>query len=242
MNHTNWEEELMDGKSSAFLDWLNRWENDLPEVALEEVVSDPARVGIVSVDLVKGFCTEGPLASPRVAGIVPAAVGLFQSAYDLGVRHFLLAQDTHDSDAVEFSSFAPHAVKGTSESETIDELKALPFFDAFLILPKNSISSSIGTDLDGWLRAHPEVTTFIIVGDCTDLCVYQAAMHLRLRANVMGLHDARVIVPADCVQTYDMSVEVAAGLGILPHDGDLLHGIFLYHMALNGVEVVGRLE
>jgi nicotinamidase-related amidase len=232
----------MGAKKDAFLDWLNRWENDLPEVALEDVVPDPAQAGVVSMDLVKGFCTEGPLASPRVAGIVPAAVQLFQSVYDLGVRHFLLLQDTHDPDAVEFSAFAPHAVAGTSESETIDELKALPFSDTFLILPKNSISPSIGTGLDGWLEAHPEVTTFIIVGDCTDLCIYQAAMYLRLRANVMGLRNARVIVPADCVQTFDVPVETAAGLGILPHDGDLLHSIFLYHMALNGVEVVGRLE
>jgi hypothetical protein len=66
-------------------------------------------------------------------------------------------------------------------------------------------------------------------------------MHLRLRANVMGLRDARVIVPANCVQTYDMPVETAAQFGILPHDGDLLHSVFLYHMALNGVEVVRRL-
>jgi nicotinamidase-related amidase len=231
----------MSAKDNSFLDWLNRWENDLPEMALAEVVSDPARVGVLSVDLVKGFCTEGPLASPRVAGIVPAAVRLFQRAHDLGVRHFLLPQDTHDADAVEFSAFAPHAVEGTSESETIDELKALPFSDTFRIIPKNSISSNIGTGLGDWLQAHPEVTTFIIVGDCTDLCVYQVAMHLRLRANVMGLRDARVIVPADCVQTYDMPVDVAAGLGILPHDGDYLHTVFLYHMALNGIEIVGRL-
>lgn len=231
----------MSSESASFLEWLTRWEEGLPEMSLDEVVSDPVRVGVVSVDLVKGFCTQGPLASPRVAGIVPAVVGLFQQAYDRGVRHFLLSQDTHDANAVEFSAFAPHCVGGTSESETIDELAGLSFSNMFLIIPKNSISSSIGTNLASWLEAHPEVTTFIIVGDCTDLCVYQAAMYLRLRANVMGLPDLRVIVPADCVQTYDMRVETAAQLGILPHDGDLLHSLFLYHMALNGIEVVKRL-
>jgi hypothetical protein len=66
-------------------------------------------------------------------------------------------------------------------------------------------------------------------------------MHLRLRANVMELREARVIVPADCVQTYDMPVETANQLGILPHDGNLLHTVFLYHMALNGIEVVRHL-
>jgi nicotinamidase-related amidase len=231
----------MSGGGKPFLDWLARWEEGLPEVKLEEIVSDPARVALASVDLTNGFCCEGPLASPRVAGIIPATVRLFQRTYDLGVRHFLLPQDTHDADALEFLAYPPHAVGGTSESDTVDELKALPFSDSFSIIPKNSVSCDIGTDLDPWLDAHPGVTTFIVVGDCTDICVYLMAMHLRLRANVLGMGDARVIIPADCVQTYDLSVEAATQVGALPHDGDLLHSIFLYHMALNGVEVVARL-
>jgi nicotinamidase-related amidase len=231
----------MSGGSKPFLDWLARWEESLPEEKLEEIVSDPARVALAAVDLTNGFCCEGPLASPRVAGIIPATVRLFQRAYDLGVRHFLLPQDTHDADALEFLAYPPHAVGGTSESDTVDELKALPFSDSFVIIPKNSVSCDIGTDLDPWLDAHPRVTTFIVVGDCTDICVYLMAMHLRLRANVLGVGDARVIIPADCVQTYDLSVEAAAPAGALPHDGDLLHSIFLYHMALNGIEVVAHL-
>jgi nicotinamidase-related amidase len=166
---------------------------------------------------------------------------LLQRACDLGVRHFLFLQDTHDPDAVEFSAYPPHCVAGTAESEMVRELRDSSFSDLFVVIPKNSISSSIGTDLDGWLETHPEVTTFIVVGDCTDICVYQAAMHLRMRANVLGLRDVRVIVPADCVQTYDLPVETALELGALPHDGDLLHSVFLYHMALNGVEVVAHL-
>jgi len=224
-----------------FLDWLDLWRDDLPEVRLEEVISDPAQVALVVEDLVEGFCTEGPLASPRVAGIVPVVARLLQRARDLGVRHFLFPQDTHAPDAVEFSAYPPHCVAGTAQSETVGELRGLSFSDLFVVIPKNSISPSIGTDLDGWLEAYPEVTTFVVVGDCTDICVYQAAMCLRMRANVLGLRDVRVIVPADCVQTYDLPVGTALELGALPHDGDLLHSVFLYHMALNGVEVVAHL-
>lgn len=231
----------MTAESKPFLDWLARWEADLPSLDLEAVVSDPVRVALVSEDMLKGFCNQGALASPRAQGIVPAVIRLFQRAHDLGGRHFLLLQDTHDPDAVEFSAYPPHCVAGTAESETIDELKALPFFNLFVTIPKNSISSIIGTDLGPWLENHPQVTTFIVVGVCTDICIYLAALYLRTRANVLGRHDARVIVPADCVQTYDMSVETAEGLGALPHDGDLLHRVFLYHMALNGIEVVTSL-
>ncbi len=48
----------------------------------------------------------------------------------------------------------------------------------------------------------------------------------------------RVIIPQNCVQTYDRSIAIAESQGGLAHDGDLLHGVFLYHMALNGIEVV----
>jgi nicotinamidase-related amidase len=210
-------------------------------MTVDEVIPDPAAVALISVDLTVGFCCQGPLASPRVAAIVPAAVRLFRRVHELGVRHFLLLQDTHDADALEFSAYPPHAVAGTAESETIDELKDLPFADLFIIMPKNSVSCDIGTDLGPWLEAHPAVTTFIVVGDCTDICVYLAAMYLRLRANVLGLRDAHVVVPADCVQTYDLTVAAAEELGALPHDGDLLHRVFLYHMALNGIQVVAHL-
>jgi nicotinamidase-related amidase len=228
-------------ESKPFLDWLARWEADLPEWNVEQIVPDPARAAVVSVDLTNGFCCEGPLASPRVAAIIPAAVRLFRRVNGLGVRHFLLLQDTHDADALEFSAYPPHAVAGTAESQTIDELKDLPFADRFTIMPKNSVSCDIGTDLGPWLEAHPAVTTFIVVGDCTDICVYLAAMYLRLRANVLGLREARVVVPADCVQTYGLPVATAEEVGALPHDGDLLHQVFLYHMALNGIQVVARL-
>jgi nicotinamidase-related amidase len=231
----------MTADSKPFLEWLTRWEGNLPEVDVGEVIPDPAGVALISVDLTNGFCCKGPLASPRVARIVPAAVHLFHRVHDLGVRHFLLLQDTHDADAIEFFAYPPHAVAGTTESATIDELKNLPFSHLFVVMPKNSVSCDIGTDLGPWLEAHPAVTTFIVVGDCTDICVYLAAMYLRLRANVLGLRDVRVIVPADCVQTYDMSVATAEELGALPHDGDLLHRVFLCHMALNGIQVVAHL-
>ncbi len=226
--------------NKPFLDWLSRWQESLPEVNLEAVASDPDRVALVSQDLLKGFCNQGPLAGPRAASIIPGVVSLFQRVHDLGGRHFLLLQDTHTPDAVEFSAFPPHCVAGTVESETIDELNDLSFSNLFTVLPKNSISSNVGTGLEAWLEDHPAVTTFIVAGVCTDICVYHVAMFLRVRANVLGQREACVIVPADCVQTYDMPVETAVELGALPHDGDLLHSLFLYQMALNGVEVVGR--
>jgi nicotinamidase-related amidase len=231
--------------SQPFLEWAVEWLHSRSSESWRDLVAragGPERVAVLAVDMTSGFCSQGALASDRVAGIVPAVVRVFQGAYQEGIGHFLLPQDTHGPDALEFGSFPPHCVGGTEESATIPELATLPFADRFQVLPKDSISSFIGTDLEEWLAAHPEVTTFVVVGDCTDLCVYQLAMHLRLRANVLGLGDARVVVPADAVQTYDLPVEVARSIGAMPHDGDLLHLIFLYSMGLNGVDVVAQVR
>jgi hypothetical protein len=79
------------------------------------------------------------------------------------------------------------------------------------------------------------------VGDCTDLCLYQLAMHLKLNANAAGQR-VNVLVPENCVQTYDLPLDVASSIGAMPHDGDLVHAMFLYHMALNGAQVVKKIS
>jgi nicotinamidase-related amidase len=234
--------ELLVKDAGPFLSWLGGWQASLSVFDLAAVTQDPESVVVLSVDVTNGFCYEGPLSSPRVAAIVPAIVALFKRAHAQGVRHFILSQDTHHEEAVEFDSFAPHCTQGSAESEPVPEFKALPFFEKFIIMPKNSISSSIGTNLPAWLDAHPEANTFIVVGDCTDLCTYQLAMYLRLRANAFQRASDRVIVPVDCVDTYDVPVSVAEELGIFPHHGDLVHLIFLYSMALNGIEIVANVQ
>lgn len=228
-------------QSKPFLSYVVDWRNTLPTLAITSIVNGtPGKVAIISVDVINGFCYEGPLASPRVANLVEPITRLFKQSYAAGVRNFILTQDAHAPDSVEFESYPPHCIRGTSESETVDAFKELSFWDLFQVMPKQSIHSAIGTDLDSWLTDHAEVDTFIAVGDCTDLCTYQLAMHLKLRA-VAANRQVRVVLPVDCVDTYDLPVSVAEEIGAVPHDGDLLHHIFLYSMMLNGVEVVAKI-
>jgi nicotinamidase-related amidase len=226
--------------SMPFFQWLEEWLEGLEVVQVEQVIPDPHKAAVVSVDVTNGFCYEGPLSSPRVAGIVQPIARLFEQVWAHGVRHIILSQDTHEPDAVEFAQWPPHCVRGTSEAEPVDAFKQLPFFNQIVISEKNSVAPGLNTDLFDWVQAHPEVDTYIVTGDCTDLCTYQLAMFLRLDANARQVQ-RRVIVPANCVQTYDRPVEVAREQGGLPHPGDLMHAIFLYHMQLNGMEVVAEI-
>ncbi len=220
-----------------FLHYINQWISDLPSRTLSDLCPQPQKTALFSVDVINGFCTQGALSSPRVQNIVDPITRLMTRAWDHGIKNIILTQDTHEPDAIEFGSFPPHCIRGTAEAESVPEFKALPFYPQMTILEKNSIHSGIDTGLNEWMAAHAGVDTFMVVGDCTDLCIYQLAMHFRLDANSRHLQ-RRVIIPADCVDTYDMPVNTAAKIGAIPHDGDLLHAIFLYHMALNGIVIV----
>jgi len=223
--------------SDPYLRHVAEWESSLPALPLAQAMPDPARAAIVSVDVINGFCHTGPLSSPRIQRIIAPIVVLFERGYAAGLRHFVLLQDTHEPDAIEFAQYPPHCVRGSDESQSVPEFKALPFYEQMTVIPKNSIHPALNTSFESWLAANPAVDTFICVGDCTDLCTHQLAMHLRLRANAYQLKQ-RVILPANTADTFDTPVETALQIGAVPHAADLLHHIFLHNMHLNGVEIV----
>lgn len=228
-------------QATPFLTYLEQWYQSLPAGDLAAIIGQqPERVALFAIDMINGFCKAGPLAGPRVGALAEPVAALFTRAYGLGVRNLVLTQDTHSPDTPEFAAYPPHCIAGSTESQTVVELTELPFAEQFTTIAKNSLSSHLGTNLGAWLAERPQIDTFIIIGDCTDLCVYSIAMHLRLEANALNLQ-RRVVVPAAAVATFDTPVALARELGIMAHDGDLHHILFLHHMAQNGVEVFGAL-
>jgi nicotinamidase-related amidase len=226
-------------QSKPFVEWMLVWKESLQPLSLKTLTAaDPASVGIVSVDVIKGFCNVGPLSSPRVNQIITPIVELFKLAWEQGVRDIALPQDAHPEDAVEFAQYTPHCIRGTEEAETVAAFRALPFFDNLVVIEKNSIASGLEPAFDAWLSGRPFIKNWIVVGDCTDLCTHQLAMHIRLNANQHQREGVRVILPVNGVDTYDLPVETAQQIGAVPHDGVFLHLVFLYHMMLNGIEVV----
>ncbi|HKG24521.1 MAG TPA: isochorismatase family protein [Thermomicrobiales bacterium] len=227
--------------ATSIPEFITSWYERLQPRPLAEVIADPASAAIFSTDMTVGFCERGNLASARVGALKEPVVDLIERAHALGMHHFVLAQDTHHPQTPEFEAWPVHCVRGTDEAETIPELKSLPFANLLTVIEKNSLHPALETEFDPWLDAHPGLRIAIVVGNCTDLCVYQLAMHLRVRHNARNVPGMLVIVPADAVDTYDLSVETAAAIGALPHPGDFFHQVFLYHMALNGIQVVREL-
>ncbi len=228
-------------KSRAFLDWLSEWYAHLQPIPLSAAITEPARTALCAVDLLEGFCFEGTLSSPRAAACIQPSADLFRRTYERGVRNFISIQEWHSEHAEEFKAYGTHCVRGTQEAELVHELASLPFARNIEIVHKNSLHTIVGTTMEQWLEQHSLVDTFLIVGLCTDLCIYDLALDLKLRANSRDI-PRRVIVPANCVSTFDLAPDVAQKRGAVPHDADLAHTYFLYMMALNKIEVVSAIS
>ncbi|QKG28910.1 cysteine hydrolase family protein [Campylobacter sp. RM16187] len=219
---------------AKILDELEIWHEELKPLKMAQLLKDGGKnTAFVSVDMINGFCCEGALSSPRVGAMAKYLADTFKRAHDeFGFKNFILIQDNHGEEASEFDAFPPHAVAGTNEAETIDELKNLDFFDEIKIFYKNSISSAYCDGFNTYLEQNRHVDTFVIFGDCTDLCVYNLALHIKLSANEKNIK-REVIVVSDLVQTYDAPW----------HNGDFYHLVFLRHMQIAAnIKVVKSLE
>jgi nicotinamidase-related amidase len=226
-----------------FLNYLNEWYRNLQAVSFQSLLKEYTadETAIICVDVVNGFCKEGNLASGRIRNIIGPVVELFRLAEQHGLNHYVLPQDTHPPDSKEFLIYPEHCVAGTEESKMVAELQELPHSYKFKVIPKKTINPGLEPEWRDWLEQNDKIRQFIVVGDCTDICVYQIALFLKIRSVEKDVIND-IVVPADCVNTYEISLETTRKEGIPPHPGDLLHWLFLYHMQLNGIQVVEHIH
>lgn len=229
--------------SESFLDFLDSWYSNLRPVSLKSLLKKfPAeQTAITCVDVVNGFCKEGNLASPRVAKIIDPIVQLLKNAEQNGINYYLLPQDNHPEHSKEFEIYPRHCVEGSFESRTVQELSDLPNSYKFNVIPKRTINPALEEQLLAWLDQNPEVCQFIVTGDCTDICIDQLSMYLKLRS-IKKDKESEVIVPVNCVDTFDISMDAYKSDGLMPHPGDIFHIFTLYHLHLNGIRIVSAIE
>jgi hypothetical protein len=151
-------------RSAAFLAYLDQMLAELQPRPLGELIRQAGgadHVAVVLVDVVNGFCVEGPLAGPRVGAIVPPITRLLRACHEAGVRRFAVLRDSHSPDAPEFEQFGPHCLRGTAEPELVAALAALPFASSFFDVPKNAISAWAGQagSPNGWRRRQESTRT-----------------------------------------------------------------------------------
>lgn len=196
----------------------------LPVLRLEEL--EGKKTALVIVDMINGFTRQGALQSPRIEGLIPEITALSKGCDRLGISKLAFA-DSHTEASPEFEAYPPHCVAGTEEAEIVDEIKAA---GGYALIPKNSTNGFLEEGFRQWLKENPQTNTFIITGDCTDICIQQFAITLKTWFNSRN-EKVQVIVPANAVDTYDLGL----------HNGDLTHVMGLYNMIINGIEVVAKI-
>lgn len=179
---------------------------------------------LVCVDMVNGFIKEGAMHDKAILEITPAIIEL--------IKHMdktVFIADTHEENAQEFSSYPKHCVKGTSESEIIDELKAYATYK----IEKNSTNTFHSKGWQNFMNDEIEkYQDIVICGCCTDICVMQFALTLQTYFHEFNM-DKKVIIPINAVETYHIENI---------HNAYVNNANALSNMAGNAIHVVTKLS
>lgn len=187
------------------------------------------KTALVIVDMVNGFLTEGVLSSPRSASVLPECEKLlkfFKENY-LPVVAFA---DCHEPDCIEFQSFPPHCIKGTSESEIAPSLQKI---GGYRKIEKNSTNGFLTPEFQDFLKNNPQLEKIVVCGVCTDICVMQFCLTLKTFCNQEN-KKLEVLLPVNAVETYDAPNHNAdsmqkAALAIMLQAGIQLTSEVIYH-------------
>ncbi|MBF0313934.1 MAG: cysteine hydrolase [Oligoflexia bacterium] len=182
-----------------------------------------SKSALIIVDMVNGFAREGALSSPRITAIIPEIVKIQQICKHANIPSIAFA-DAHDKDSPEFDIYPAHCKVGTYESEIVQEVKNE---GPYLLIEKSSTNAFHENKFKEWLSQNHTIENFIIIGDCTDICIEQFALSLKTWFNYQNRR-INVYVPLNAVETYDYEL----------HNGDLMNIISIYNLLNNGIKIV----
>jgi len=133
---------------------------------------------LVIIDMLNDFVDErGALfCGPTSRAILPLVARKLDEARRAGKPVFFVA-DSHLTRDKEFELFPPHCLAGTKGAAVCPELTPR---EGEVVIPKRRYSAFFGTDLDLRLR-ELGVTEVVLVGVCTNICVFFTAADARMR-------------------------------------------------------------
>lgn len=153
---------------------------------------------LVVVDMVNGFINEGNLADKSISRITKKVVSLVKDAIQNNVN-IIAFKDTHTKNDVEFNSFPPHCIKGTTECELIPELKE---YENFMYVIEKPTTNGFNTDKFKNIIDCVKFDNIYVCGCCTDICVcnFVNSLYDYLQKNYL---DTNIVVIQDAVDTFN---------------------------------------
>ncbi|MBQ8787385.1 MAG: cysteine hydrolase [Oscillospiraceae bacterium] len=213
-----------DNCKNAVIELINEI-NGLSSMSLSDFA--PEKTALIVVDVVNGFIREGAMASPLVEGIIPEVANLMEKCNKAEIPVVAFA-DCHKEDCSEFASFPPHCIENTSESELVDELKKV---GGYFLMKKNSTNGFHEKIFKQCLIQNPTTNTFIVVGDCTDICVMQFCLTLKTWYTQQN-RNIDIYIPVNAVETYDAP----------NHDADFMNIAAYKLMKDSGIKFVKEIK
>lgn len=209
-----------------FINNIRKEISELSKITLDDI-SDNIKddTALIIIDMINGFYTEGMLASDRVGGIIPAIVNLIDNMKECKKVIFV---DNHTINSIELNTYPVHCIENSTEVEIIPQIKErILDSENYQVIKKNSINGFHTTEFKEWLNKNNQISNFIIVGVCTDICVETFAISLITYFNENNINK-KIIIPKDSVETYSLN----------NHDGELMNVLSLFKMKSNGINVV----
>lgn len=116
---------------------------------------------------------------------------------------------------------------GTEEARICRELADA---GGYTLIPKDSTNGFVEPAFESWRESHPHIRRYLVVGDCTDICIAQFALTAKAWHNARRL-PLQVMVPLSLVDTYDGGT----------HQADLMNLTALASLQGNGIELYSHI-
>lgn len=209
--------ELLLSESNEMISGIYERLQSLESLDLKSL--DKNRTMLLIVDINKGFAKAGALYSDRIEKLVNPISNLAKYALNNGIRVKAFT-DYHTEYSIELKAYPKHCMKDTDEWELVEELN----LEGIEVIKKNSTNGFLE---ENFILNKEEIDNVIIVGDCTDICIYQLAISLRAEFNRVN-KDGEIYVPKKLVDTFDMPM----------HKANFMNYVFLNSMLDNGVKII----
>ena len=154
---------------------------------------------LIVVDMINGFVKEGNMKDEEINHIIPKIIQLIKLVLKKN-EGLAFIKDTHNENSIEFKKFPIHCLKGTNESELIDELKL--YEKDSLVYEKNSTSTIFAKNFMSDIEKMKKLRKVIITGCCTDICVLNLALPLINYFDEID-REVEVVVMKEAVETYN---------------------------------------
>lgn len=209
--------EILKRESNEMIEGIYERFQGLENLKLDSL--KPEKTLLLIVDINKGFAKKGALYSPRIEALVKPISELAKVSLNRGIKVKAFT-DYHTEESIELNSYPKHCMENSDEWELVDELN----LEGIEVIKKNSTNGFLE---EKFIVDEEEFENIIIVGDCTDICIYQLAISLRAEFNRVN-RKGEIFVPKNLVDTFDMKM----------HKAEFLNYVFLNSMMDNGIKVV----